>query len=282
MKLGSKERMIRPTVKLVLASHNGAKLREIRAILAGVAEVSSSAEVCPGHAAPEEICASLAGNSLLKAQALWHQGASKLAAYGILADDSGLEVAALDGEPGVRSARYAGDQSTDAENMAWVLHKLAERQLDLPAAVRSARMHCVLTYIQPYQTSPSRYVQVRGSVDGWISDQPYVAAITHAELAHIQLSRNAALAHTSQRYFGYDPIFMPHLSSSLLERLAAGLCTSAGGEVDPARLHAMLRGKTYGQWPPGWKNLTSHRCQAIYTLKAMLLAGEGGEAAGQE
>lgn len=270
-------------MKLILASHNGAKLREIRAILAGAAVVSSSSEVYPGYASPEETSTSLAGNSLLKAKALWNQSGPERAAYGILADDSGLEVAALGGEPGVRSARYAGEQSTDAENMAHLLQQLPQRQLDVPAEGISARMHCVLTYIrpQPHQSSSPSYVQFSGCVDGWISDQPYVKAISQAELGHIQLKGYVVLEHSSQHYFGYDPIFIPHLSPSLLGRLADGLCMPAGAAVDPAQLRSMLRGKTYGQWPPGWKNLTSHRCQAIHKLKAMLPAGEGGPVAGQ-
>ena len=122
---------------LVLATGNAGKLREMRAILAPWSvQVRSLGEfVATGI---EETGDTFVANALLKAR--YAAAASGLPA---IADDSGLEVDALRGAPGVRSARYAGDAATDADNNAKLLGALAA----VPDAVRTARYRCAIVYM---------------------------------------------------------------------------------------------------------------------------------------
>ena len=109
-----------PRIRLVAASANPAKLAEIAAIL------GDEVELLPRPAGVPDVIedgATFEANAAKKAEAI--RAASGLAA---VADDTGLEVAALGGEPGVRSARYAGDAATDEENVAKLLASLAGRE----------------------------------------------------------------------------------------------------------------------------------------------------------
>ncbi|MGH6949575.1 MAG: RdgB/HAM1 family non-canonical purine NTP pyrophosphatase [Vitreimonas sp.] len=131
--------MPRLTGRLVVASHNSGKIREIAAFLAplGVEAVSAAALGLPE---PEETETTFAGNAALKARAA--AGASGLPA---LADDSGLEVTALGGAPGVYSARWAGAERDFAVAMVRVQEQLQAIQ----ATDRSARFVCALALAQP-------------------------------------------------------------------------------------------------------------------------------------
>jgi XTP/dITP diphosphohydrolase len=124
-------------MKAVLASGNPGKVREFSALLA-----ARDIEVLPqslfGIVTPEETGSTYLENALLKAR---HAASSGLAA---LADDSGIEVDALSGRPGVRSARYAGEQASDADNLALLLRELA----GVPQERRTARYHCVLVFVR--------------------------------------------------------------------------------------------------------------------------------------
>jgi len=128
---------------VVVASRNKGKLREILALLAdeGVAfNLVTIDEIAPDAVLLEDEL-TFEGNALAKAR-------QAAAATGLpaLADDSGLEVDALAGEPGVRSARYAGEPSDDARNNA----KLLEALRDVPAgAARAARFRCVAAFVDP-------------------------------------------------------------------------------------------------------------------------------------
>ncbi len=120
---------------LVVATGNMGKLREIRAHLEGVPlDVRSLADF-PPMAAPEEDQDTFEGNARLKACYY----AERLGAW-VLADDSGLEVDALGGAPGVHSARYAGEQGNDEANNARLLRELH----GVPDEKRTARFRCVL------------------------------------------------------------------------------------------------------------------------------------------
>ena len=128
-----------PFPKLVIASHNTGKLREIDALIApfGIEALSAGAL---GVAEPEETEATFSGNALLKARA-------SCLATGLpaLADDSGLEVTALNGAPGIYSARWAGEPRDFYAAMAEV-----ERQLSVCGSTdRSARFVCVLALVLP-------------------------------------------------------------------------------------------------------------------------------------
>jgi XTP/dITP diphosphohydrolase len=160
-------------LKLVLATANPDKAREITEVLrdAGVA-----LELLPRPADVDEVeetGATLEENARLKAVALCE--ATGLPA---LADDTGLEVDALGGAPGVRSARFAGDDVTYADNV----HKLLDVLRDVPPGERTARFATVAIARFP----DGREVAALGTVDGTI-----------------------ATAARGDGGFGYDPVFTP-------------------------------------------------------------------------
>jgi XTP/dITP diphosphohydrolase len=157
--------------RLVVATANPGKLAEIRAILADLdVELVPMTEL--GVPSPPEDGASFEDNALLKARAC--AAATGLVA---LADDSGLEVDALAGAPGVWSARYAGEPADDAANNARLLAELA----DVPPERRTARFVCAAAAVAP----DGREVVVRGTMEGRIADQP-----------------------RGVHGFGYDPLFV--------------------------------------------------------------------------
>jgi XTP/dITP diphosphohydrolase len=120
--------------RLLLATRNAHKTAEIAAMLARHFVI---ADLCslPGAPEVEETGATFAENAALKANAI-----SGFTGGWALADDSGLEVDALGGDPGVRSARFAGETATDADNNRLLLSRLAAQ----PGAPRTARFRCVL------------------------------------------------------------------------------------------------------------------------------------------
>ena len=153
-----------PSGKLLLATHNPGKLAEIATLLAEVPLTLIGPKEVRDHVRatlepPEENGATYAANALLKAHAA-HR-ASGLAA---LADDSGLEVDALGGAPGVKSARFAGPDATDEENNALLLARLGGR----PPAERTARFVCAAALVAPDGVS----VVTTGEVRGLILDAP--------------------------------------------------------------------------------------------------------------
>lgn len=125
--------------RLVVASHNAGKVREIAALLAPLGvEAVSAAEL--GLAEPEETETSFAGNARLKAEA-----AARASGLPALADDSGLEVFALDRAPGVYSARWAGADKNFRSAMERVWRELDARG----ATDRAARFVCALALAEP-------------------------------------------------------------------------------------------------------------------------------------
>lgn len=161
-------------MKIVLASANPGKQREFAALLAphGIELLLQSAL---GIESIEETGNTFVENALLKAR---HAAArSKLPA---LADDSGLEVDALAGAPGVRSARYAGEEASDGDNNALLLKRLN----GVPAPLRTARYRCVLALVR--STADPAPLLAEGHWEGRI-----------------------ALAPLGTGGFGYDPLFLP-------------------------------------------------------------------------
>jgi XTP/dITP diphosphohydrolase len=119
-------------VRLVLATRNGHKLRELGRMLGGI-----ELEPLPGHVTlPPEDGATFAANAIGKARA-----AAAAVGRAAIADDSGIEAEALGGRPGVRSARYAGEHATDGEN-------LAKLRAEAPAG-SGLRYVCVMAYAEP-------------------------------------------------------------------------------------------------------------------------------------
>lgn len=156
--------------RVVLASANPKKAAEIRTIVGDAFVLVPRPDDVPDVA---EDADTFEGNARLKARAL--VAATGLAA---LADDSGLEVDALGGAPGVHSARYAGDAATDEANVARLLDQL-DGVVDRD---RTARFRCVLVLARPDGTE----VVAAGSVEGRITAAP-----------------------RGHGGFGYDPVFVP-------------------------------------------------------------------------
>lgn len=124
--------------KLLVATGNRGKLSEIREILSdvqvlGLSDLGIKADI-------EETGNTFAENACIKAHEI-----SKLTGLPVLADDSGLEVEALNGRPGVYSARFAGDHATDDDNVKKLLNELK----DVPQQKRSARFACAMCLIFP-------------------------------------------------------------------------------------------------------------------------------------
>ena len=128
-------------MRLILASRNEHKLVELRALCGLPDECLLPATECPGAPDPDENADTFVGNALIKARAL-----RDFSGEWALADDSGLEVDALGGAPGVRSARYAGAHGDDAANNALLL-----RNLDAlgPRASRACHFSCALALVAP-------------------------------------------------------------------------------------------------------------------------------------
>lgn len=146
--------------KIVLASGNAGKLREFQQLLAGC-----GFEVLPQSAFnlsnADETGLTFVENAILKARhACAHTGLPAIA------DDSGLEVEALNGRPGIYSARYAGVDASDAENNA----KLVQELSGVEAAQRTARYHCVLAFMR-HAEDPTP-VLCHGSWEGSILTEP--------------------------------------------------------------------------------------------------------------
>jgi XTP/dITP diphosphohydrolase len=148
-----------PLKVLVVATGNPGKLREFHSLLAGLPFVlASQAEL--GVTAPPETGSSFLANALLKAR---HAAAAT--GYAALADDSGLEVDALGGAPGIHSARYAGPGADDAANNAKLLAALE----DTPTAGRGARYRCALAFID---RATDTQLWTEGVWEGTVLDAP--------------------------------------------------------------------------------------------------------------
>jgi XTP/dITP diphosphohydrolase len=146
--------------RLVLATGNPGKVDELRTLVGEWGAVETlDLRAFPGVTLPEETEFSYAGNAVLKARAV--AVAVDLPA---LADDSGLEVDALGGEPGVRSARWAGPRATDAERIAKLLGALA----GIPGPARGARFVCVVALAWP----DGRVETAEGMCGGRIASLP--------------------------------------------------------------------------------------------------------------
>lgn len=130
--------------KIVMASGNAGKIREISRLLEGLGiEVIPQSEF--GVADADETGTTFAENSLIKAR-----HAADATGLPAIADDSGLAVDALDGAPGVYSARYSGPDATDDKN----IDKLLAALRDTATHSRGAAFHCVATFVMPDQAAP--------------------------------------------------------------------------------------------------------------------------------
>ena len=180
-------------MKLVLATHNRDKAREIVDMLAGLDVQVTILDDHPGFPETIEDGDTLEANALKKArEARGHLGVSALA------DDTGLEVDALDGAPGVYSARFAGEKATYADNCA----KLLREMKDVPAGRRGARFRTVMALA----LVPADAARV-GSVK-----------IDHV-LADGVLPGEIATGRRGTSGFGYDPVFIDVASGRTLAEM---------------------------------------------------------------
>jgi len=163
---------LEPGARLVVATHNPGKARELAAILENRFDLVTAGEL--GLPEPEETETTFVGNALLKARA-----AAQASGLIALADDSGLSVRALDGAPGVYSARWAGPDKDFGLAMAKVEERLQATGLE----DRAAWFTCALAVAWP-DDGPALVVE--GRVDGQLT-----------------------FPGRGQRGFGYDPIFTP-------------------------------------------------------------------------
>ncbi len=168
------------TTTLVIATHNVGKLREFEAMRAAMIPdfpALANIEFVPlgdwGGEPPEENGDTFLANALIKARA-----ATALTGLPAIADDSGLEVMALDGAPGIYSARYAGPDADDVANNSRLLNELEK----LPQADRSARFVCTLAMLSSAQDATP--LTAEGFWPGEILDAP-----------------------RGSEGFGYDPLF---------------------------------------------------------------------------
>ena len=168
--------------KILIATHNAGKLREFSSMFArtpyelvSLSDVGIVVDV-------DETGATYFENANLKAVTY-----AKLSGLPTLADDSGLEVDGLNGEPGVRSARYAGEDATDDDRIAFLLQKLN----NIPKDRWTARFRCVIALTRP----DSRVELYEGLCEGVITDRPRGAS-----------------------GFGYDPLFyIPEMNRTMAE-----------------------------------------------------------------
>ena len=168
----------------VLATGNAGKVAELSALFADAGlDLRVTAQSALGVRAPEETGATFVENALLKAR-----HAASATGLPAIADDSGLAVDSLRGAPGIRSARFAGEEADDDANIAKLLSLLAE-----PSISRTARFHCVLVALRyPDDAAP---LIASGS---W-----------HGEIAHAPRGAHG---------FGYDPVFFdPTLNRTAAE-----------------------------------------------------------------
>lgn len=159
--------------RIVLATGNAGKLRELAGMLANSnVEVVSQTGLAVTEA--DETGLSFVENAILKAR-----NASRQTGLPAIADDSGLEVDALDGAPGIYSARYAGAQATDNDNTAKLLRELQ----GVPPERRTARFRCAMVYLR-HALDPAPLI-CEGVWQGRILDTP-----------------------RGSNGFGYDPVFL--------------------------------------------------------------------------
>ena len=162
---------------VVVATGNAHKVAEIEAILAPVMPGTRFVAVgeldLPNWQDPQEDGDTFLANALIKARA-----AAQATGLAAVADDSGLVVDALDGEPGIYSARWAGTHGDDAANNA----KLKQSMADVPDSERSARFHSAVALVSP----DGSWVAGEGDCEGLIGREE-----------------------AGENGFGYDPLFLP-------------------------------------------------------------------------
>ena len=222
--------------RILVATRSLHKLNELRDLLhLPETDLLSLDDVGVAEEAVED-AATFRANAILKAR--FYAGLSGLPT---LADDSGLEVDALGGGPGVRTRRYASETATDEENNAKLLRELA----GLPAERRGARYSCVLAYVDPTGANAGTDPTGRHAGAGHLASpgrafRGSARAVTRSGTFEGRI----AVAPRGSNGFGYDPIFEP--------------------STEPPG------GRTVGQLTQGEKNRVSHRARAATAMARLL------------
>jgi XTP/dITP diphosphohydrolase len=168
--------------RIVLATNNQHKIREIKNILSGPDIMILTLKDFPGFPRVEETGKTLKENAILKAQAIY-----RFTRISSVADDSGLKVDILNGAPGVLSSRFASEHCSYEDNN----RKLLSLMKEVPLTNRGARFVCVVALIK----DQDHMATVRGEVKGIISLKP-----------------------KGENGFGYDPVFyLPHLDKTFAQ-----------------------------------------------------------------
>jgi len=189
---------------LLVATTNPGKIREFAELLQDIPVILQSLLELPGAPAVAEDGSSYQENAAAKAMAL-----ARWSGRTALADDSGLEVDALGGAPGIHSARYAGATQDSGANLTKLLQALA----GIPEAQRTARFRCVLVVARP----EGRTLAVDGSCEGQITDRP-----------------------SGGGGFGYDPVFLYPPAGKTFAELPAAIKNQVSHR---ARACAQLRAR---------------------------------------
>lgn len=164
------------SLKLYLATQNSGKIKELRELLSTIPEVElGEIDAIGGMPDVDETENTYLGNALLKAKALLEKVEEEA---WVLADDSGLSVVALGGNPGVQSARYAGPNADGPQNVEKLLSELK----DVSGKNRAAALVCTLVLLGP----DSQQYHFEGKVEGMIAEAP-----------------------RGNHGYGYDPVFVP-------------------------------------------------------------------------
>jgi XTP/dITP diphosphohydrolase len=226
---------------LLIATRNRHKVEEIRAILGGQFQFFTLNDF-PNAPQVVEDAGTFAGNAAKKAVELarWIQNSGfkvQSSEFSVLADDSGLEVDALNGAPGVRSARFAAldknENSNDADNNA----KLLQLLKDVPLEKRAARFRCVLALVPVLKKENENSSPVCCAGEFEMQTQLFDGAC-EGRIIFEPRGKNG---------FGYDPLFVPD-------------------EFE----------KTFAELGAGAKNKSSHRAKALEKLKQFLFAAKLG------
>ena len=168
--------------RIVLATNNRHKIEEIKNILSGLSVEIMTLEDFPGAPRVEETGKTLEENAILKAEAIY-----KFTGLPSVADDSGLEVEALHGAPGVLSSRFAGEHCSFEDNN----RKLLQLMSRVPPEKRGAKFVCVVALIK----DPNHILTVKGEVKGIITSEE-----------------------RGENGFGYDPLFyLPQLNRTFAQ-----------------------------------------------------------------
>ena len=168
--------------KIIIATGNKGKAKEFESMFAPSGYQVLTLHDLEGAVDVEETGSTFEENAILKAESLCEQFQTM-----VIADDSGLMIDALNGRPGVYSARYAGEEKSDDANMKKVLEELK----DVPKEQRTARFYCALAVARPGEET----LTVSGTVEGYIQSE-----------------------RQGEYGFGYDPIFyVPSLKKTMAQ-----------------------------------------------------------------